>query len=213
MLNCRQKRVFNWLKDTLDLPVFAESYKGAVNLLARKSPGHITFIAHFGRDFMNGLAPTVDDRQRPQVQYTQLVDTIKKSWKHQWGGGGFVPHGGSAAGKGHYIPNHTCEEIQTLINEHEDGRRRSKMTDTIFFNKFFDYDNDKNKVPANFLHEWQVTRKWFMKHTHLRRKKFSKSSSDEVQKHFKILDNFLYAAATSAQERLRNINEILAQTN
>ncbi len=213
MLNPRQERVFIWLKQTLNLPVFAESYKGAIILLNRKPPGYINSIAHTGRDFMNGLAPTVANTKRNQVQYSQLVDKIQVSWDNEWGGGGLVPRDNSTDDKGHYIPDRTCEDIQKLIDEHNDGRNRSKNKDTSFFFQFFKYDNDRNKIPANFLEEWSAARNWFVKYAHLRKEDFPKNAHAEVVRHFRTLDESLHIAATSARERLKDINEILEKTN
>ena len=59
MLTSNQQTVFDWINDDLELPVYAEVYKGALDLLNKKSPGHISFASHAGRDLMNGLASAV----------------------------------------------------------------------------------------------------------------------------------------------------------
>ena len=59
MLTTEQQNVFDWLNDKLQVPVFAEAYKGALVFLDKKPPGYITFVAHAGRDLMNRLAATV----------------------------------------------------------------------------------------------------------------------------------------------------------
>ena len=41
MLTENQQTVFNWINDDLELPVYAEAYKGALDLLNNKSPGYI----------------------------------------------------------------------------------------------------------------------------------------------------------------------------
>ena len=38
-------------------------------------------------------------------------------------------------------------------------------------------------------------------------------ASSEVERHFQILDDLLYNAASSELERIRSINEILEETN
>ena len=60
MLTSDQQTVFDWLNSKLQLPVFAELYKGALYLLDKKSAGYITFVSHAGRDLMNRLAATVN---------------------------------------------------------------------------------------------------------------------------------------------------------
>ena len=87
-LTTNQQTVFDWLNTKLALPVFAEAYKGALHLLDAKAPGFVTFVAHTGRDLMNGLAPAVAGIQRQQVQYAQLVGKLGQKWNPQWGGRG-----------------------------------------------------------------------------------------------------------------------------
>ncbi len=85
MLTERQQTVFDWINDDLELPVFAEAYKGALDLLNKKSAGYITFISHAGRDLMNLLASAVKGTKGGRVQYEQLVDKFKDDWKDEWG--------------------------------------------------------------------------------------------------------------------------------
>ena len=66
-LSNEQQVVFSWLNDELRLPVYADVYKSAVNLLAEKSPGYMTFVSHAGRDFMNELAATVKKMESVEV--------------------------------------------------------------------------------------------------------------------------------------------------
>ena len=60
MLTERQQTVFDWINDALELPVYAEAYKGALEQLNNKSSGYITFVSHAGRDLMNGLADSAN---------------------------------------------------------------------------------------------------------------------------------------------------------
>ena len=66
-LSNKQKVVFNWLNEQLRLPVYADVYKAAVDLLAKKSPGYITLVSHAGRDFMNELAATVKKMESVEI--------------------------------------------------------------------------------------------------------------------------------------------------
>ena len=80
-LSDKQKVVFNWLHDELQLPVYADVYRGACDLLNRQSPGYIVFVCHAGRDLMNGLAPTVRGRKRLQVGYVDFFDDLENRWE------------------------------------------------------------------------------------------------------------------------------------
>ena len=211
MLTSNQQTVFNWLNDDLDLPAYAEAYKGALDLLNKKSPGYISFVSHAGRDLMNGLAAAVKGIKRQQVQYVQLVDDFKDDWKDEWGGEGFNTTGDSDE-NGHIIPNEICKKIKNLVDEHTAGRLRTEDIDSSFFTTFLDYPN-KESIPGNLSQEWRNARRWFIDHTHLPEDEFETQASDEVKRHFQNLDSFLYIAASSELEQLRGIHEILEEAN
>ena len=91
---------------------------------------------------------------------------------------------------------------------------KEEAATAIFFISaaFLEYD-DRNKVPENFMREWQAATRWFIQHAHLRAENFHNDAEDLVETHFRTLDNFLYIAASSALERLRGLNELLDETN
>ena len=205
-LSTEQQTVFDWLNDELQLPVYAEAYKGALHLLDKKPPGYITFVSHAGRDLMNGLAQLGSDRK--QVQYVNLVDELQKDWKDEWGTVNKIDN----AENGHLIPYGVCEKIKNLIDEHKAGRLRASEIGNLFFITFLDYA-DKGAIPQNLLTEWEDARKWFWAHTHLPSGEFQMEASSELERHFQTLDDLLYNAASTELERLRRINEILEETN
>ena len=210
MLTERQQQVFDWLQDKLDLPVFAEAYKGARIFLQNKPPGYVTFVAHAGRDLMNGLARTVSGINSEQVQYVNRLDKLQDMWTSEWGPQGI--RAPDADRRSHLIPDRLCKEINELIEDHQRGRLRSSDLDKLFFTTFLDYQ-DKDRIPSNFLQNWIEAKKWFLKHAHVRKRNFGDTVSTEIQDHFKTLDDLLYVAASSAYERLGEINEILEETN
>ena len=222
----KQRVVFNWLNEQLRLPVYADVYKGAVDLLAKKSPGYITLVSHAGRDFMNELAATVkkmesvevgDESDMPaegtessQVQYVYLVGELQKIWNDEWGTE-FV-HATDGKEIGNFVPYDICESIQNLIDEHNAGRERSDNLAPLFFTTLLDYAN-RERIPFNLLSEWKRTRRWFLEHVHLREGEFDTGDSDDLESCFRTLEDLLYAAASTEIERLRGINEILEATN
>ena len=210
MLSTEQQTVFNWINDELQLPVFAEVYKGALHLLDKKLPGYITFVSHAGRDLMNSLARTVLVIKPGRVPYEDLVDKLQPAWKDEWCRRGFNEI--DSAEDGHLIPYEICEKIKNLIEKHRKGRLKASEADNLFFTIFLGYDVRK-KISKNFFHEWKAARVWFLKHTHLRENKFEVDAPIEVERHFRTLDNLLYVAATSEFGRMRTINEILEATN
>ena len=210
MLTENQQSVFDWLNDTHHLPVFAEVYRGALDILAKKSPGYITFVSHAGRDLMNILVPTVKERERKQVQYVQLVEKLKDSWKDEWGEENSDTTSGTE--NGHLIPYTTCKNIKHLIDEHKAGRDRVAERDSAFFTTFLNYP-DRESIPSYLSQEWRHARIWFGAHAHLREGEFEIEASYEVERHFRTLDDFLYAAAGSELGQLRRIDEILEEAN
>ena len=211
MLTSNQQTVFDWINDDLELPVYAEAYKGALDVLEKKSAGYITFVSHAGRDLMNGLAAAVKGITRQQVQYVQLVDDFKDDWKDEWGGEGLNTTEDNDE-NGHLIPDETCKKVKKLVDEHTTGRLKSEEAKSSFFITFLDY-SDKESIPENLSQEWQHARDWFQAHAHLREDEFEIQASNEVVRHFRNLDSFLYAAASSELEQLRGIHEILEEAN
>ena len=211
MLTSNQQIVFDWINADLELPVYAEAYKGALDFLNKKPPGYISFVSHAGRDLMNGLASAVKGIKRQQVQYVQLVSEFKDDWKDEWGGEGFNTTEDKDE-NAHLIPNAICKKIKKLVDEHTAGRLRAEDTNSSFFITFLDYP-DKESIPEDLSQEWRNTIQWFRNHAHLREEEFETQASDEVKRHFQNLDNFLHAAADSELEQLRGIHEILEEAN
>ncbi len=210
MLTENQQTVFDWLNDVLQLPVFAEVYRGALDILAKKSPGYITFVSHAGRDLMNILVPTVRGTKRVQVQYVQLVEELKNDWKDEWSAA--ESNTSDNAENRHLIPYDLCEKIKKLIDEHKAGRDRATEADSSFFITFLGYASQE-EIPAHLSQQWRSAIKWFRAHAHLRVDSFDMAVSYEVEQHFQTLSDFLYTAAGSALEQLRSIHEILEEAN
>lgn len=209
LLNKNQQRVYEWLND-LSLTVFAEAYRGAAIFIEEKPAGYISFVAHAGRDLMNGLAAAIHGIDRKQVQYVQLVNSFQEDWLDEWRSDNELLTNDEIAG--HLIPTNVCKKISTLIDQHKSGRERSTETDGLFFSAFLDY-SDRDKIPSNFLSEWKAAKEWFHRHAHLREKPFRAETDTDLVKHFNCLDGYLYIAASSQYDRLKDLNEILDATN
>ena len=118
-LNTRQVRIYKWINDTLQLSVYADLYAGAAILLKQKPPGYMTFVAHAGRDLMNGLARTVRGDKRQQVPYANHLDRIKSVWEDRWGASsGFSE---SEQPSHQEIPHATLVKLQALIRSEPYG--------------------------------------------------------------------------------------------
>lgn len=209
-LNTTQVRIYKWINDTLQLSVYADLYAGAAILLKQKPPGYMTFVAHAGRDLMNGLARTVRGDKRRLVPYVNHLDRIKAVWEDRWG----ASNGFSESEQPSYqeIPRATLVKLQALIDEHRKGQDRSKETNEIFFSTFLNY-SDKEKAPENFVGEWKEAKDWFLKHAHARKAIFAREAVTQIEKHFSFLESMLDVAAGSQYERIKGLDEILAETN
>ena len=215
-LTREQQVVFNWINEELDLPVFAEAYGTAIHSLNAKTPGYITIVAHVGRDIANFLARTVAGTAGGRVQYEQLTEAVKKKWKDEWGGLGIdsreVEIGESDDAGGHLVTFEACAKVIELLVEHDAGAERNDLNSYLFFRTFLDYD-DIDRIPGNLIDEWKEARSWFVKCAHCRKRPFSIDEQLKTENHFQTLQSMLYAAASSAYERIKGMNEILEDTN
>ena len=209
-LTIQQKRVYDWLHEELNLPVFAEAYETAVHLLNAKTPGYITLVAHVGRDFTTSLARTYAGTRSRRVEYAPLVEEIKGEWRNEWTGHGLMSDEDALGG--HLVTFKACQKVRKLLAEHEAGSDRSNALDFLFFSTFLDY-GDIARIPRNLVGEWKQARKWFQAHAHCQKSCFSEDEQRQIKKHFQTLDSTLYVAASSAFERLKGIDDILEETN
>ena len=200
MLSTEQQTVFKWLKDILQLPVYANVYKGALELLDNKPSGYITFVSHAGRDLINCLAATTIGADRSRDEYKNNLDKLKKRWQKEWGAEGTE--------EGHLIPSVTCKLVQKLIDDDEAGHLRASELVDLFFNTFLDYA-DREKISPNLYQKSEKARKWFKEHAHVREPNFCDDTPSEVESHFRTLDELLYVAACSQFGRIRTLDGIL----
>ena len=159
---------------------------------------------------MNGLARTVRGDERQLVQYVDHLDEIALAWDDQWG----MPIGFSESEQPSHqeIPRATLVKLQALIDEHREGRLRSEETNEVFFSTFLSY-HDKDNIPGNFKSEWKDAKNWFQKHVHARKEIFGGEAVTQIEKHFSFLESMLEVAAGSQYERIKGLDEILAETN
>ena len=208
VLTKKQQKIFEWLDNKLQLPVFADAYKGAVFSLKKQSPGYLNFVSHTGRDILNLLAKTVAGITGGRTQYEQLVDKLQEKWLVEWRGKGLTSP--KHLGEGHVIPYQVCEMIYNLIEKHKEGRQRSREADDYFFKIFLGY-SDKDKIPN--LKKWKEAKVFFLKRAHLREKSFTSDDPSELAENFKVLEEFLYIAATREYSRIRSLDAILEEAN
>ena len=200
MLLTEQQTVFKWLKDILQLPVYADVYKGALELLDNKPSGYITFVSHAGRDLINCLAATTIGADGGRDQYKDNLDNLKKCWNEDWAQEGTED--------GHLIPNATCKSVQKLIDDDEAGHMRASDLVNLFFTTFLDYA-DRERISPNLNQKSEKARKWFVKYAHVREPGFRDNTTSEVERHFRTLDELLYVAACSQFGRIRILDGIL----
>lgn len=213
-LTSEQKQVFQWLNEKLELPVFAEAYLGAAQFLHDKPPGYITFVSHAGRDLMNGLAAAVLGIKREQAQYKTLTIEIHKHWPPLQTKADALKAKKAAIDREQKveIPARAFYAVEKLVSEHVAGTERAERQNLHFFQAFFDYEGAKH-MPAGFLPKWKKAREFFLEKTHLNDKGYQPEDAGKLKFHFSTLEELLLAAAKSEYERIKELNEILAETN
>ena len=210
ILSPKQQHIYEWINDTLQLPVYADVFRGASVLLNQRPPGYVTFVAHAGRDIMNGLARAVRGDKRQQVQYVAHLNKIATDWNDQWVAS--IGFSDSEEPSHHEIPHTVCVMLQELIDEHREGRIRSAESNEVFFSTFLRYE-DKDRIPGNFMREWKDARKWFEECTHIGKDTSMAEVETQTERFFLFLESMLHAAASSQYERIGGIDEILDETN
>lgn len=208
MLTEKQQKIYEWLDDKLKLPVYAEAYKGAVDMLNGKYPGYITFVSHTGRDIMNQLARIVSGISTSQVDNKKLIGNLADKWKDEWRGQELSLI--QSHGDGHTIPYNVCNMVTDLIEQNKDGTIRNKGADDLFFDTFLGY-SERNRIPS--MKKWRKAKKFFAKRAHLREGNFSEEESPELEENFQTLEEFLYIAATRQYSRVRSLDAILEKAN
>ena len=159
---------------------------------------------------MNGLVRRVRGDRSKQTDYVCHLNKIESEWDNQWG----ASSGFSDAEKPSHpeITRDMRLKLQSLIDDHRNGRVRNEETNEVFFSTFLDY-RDKDNIPKNFMREWKDARQWFSKYTHAREGTFGPEVKTEIAKHFQTLETYLSVAARSQCERIKGIDEILEETN
>lgn len=159
---------------------------------------------------MNSLGPTIAGIERPQVQYVQLVDELQHVWEVACEDkSSFL--GSDIANECSFSPQ-VCRTVTKLIDQHAAGRDRSNRADAQFFDNCLDYE-DISRVPPSLLQDWKEARERFLKSAHIRSTPLSNEAPSQIEESFKVLHSLLYVAASSAFDRLKEINEILEEAN
>ena len=210
ILSPRQQQIYEWINSKLGLPVYADIFGGAAVFLKQRPPGYVTFVAHAGRDIMNGLARAVRGDERDQVQYVNRLNEIASDWDDRWGAP--TRFSDTEEPLHHEIPRDICVKLKALMDDHKRGRDRNEETNLASLSIFLDY-HDMRKIPTHFIKEWKDARLWFARHAHVRERPFDPEANTQLAKHFQTLENFLDIAATSQYGRIRGLDEILDETN
>ena len=208
-LDDRQENIYDWIKNTHRLPTYADIYKISVLLFNCKEPGYVTFVAHAGRDIVNGLAFAITGEIRPpRIEYHERLDKIEEKWDDRWGasqlGTDPPPH--------HEIPHKICRKLKSLLDENRGSQARADERDFLSLRTFLHYE-DKDSIPEKFIQEWKAARKWFQRHAHARKGEITLEAEEALVKHFQTLETYLYISASSQHKRIGELDEILEETN
>lgn len=209
-----RQRIYQWLENDLLLPVFAEAYRGAVNCLFQKTPGHITFVCHTCRDIMNIMAKVYKGGEKAsRVQYQQLTGKIEEAWvsdlanKEPFDSNPLATDSGVIS-----ITRRAYDSVDSLVVAHRAAKQRIERAANLFFIVFLEY-TDIQRIPKRDIDEWEEARIWFQSLAHLRKPSFHADVSKECEKRFLALEQILLTAADSVRARLTALDEILQDTN
>ena len=159
---------------------------------------------------MNGLARTVRGDKRRLVPYVNHLDRIKAVWEDRWG----ASNGFSESEQPSYqeIPRATLVKLQALIDEHRKGRLRSKEANEVFFSTFLVIIPIRRNL-GNFVERVEGCKKVVPRTCHARKEVLAGEAVTQIEKHFLFLESMLDVAAGSQYERIKGLDEILAETN
>jgi hypothetical protein len=208
-----REKIYRWLENDLLLPVFAEAYRGAVDCLFQKTPGHVTFICHTCRDIMNTMARAYTSRGTSKVEYPPFADQIEKCWTV--GLDDVAPLDSdpfSTEPKMVSITRRAYDSVGAMLEAHQAGKSRTEEASNLFFTVFLEY-RDIQRIPKRDIDEWREARTWFVRRAHLRKPPFTADVSEECKKRFLALEQILLTAADSVRTRLTALDEILQDTN
>ncbi len=200
-----------------DLMSYAELYKGAVTNLYEKTPAHERFVAHAVREVMNGMAKCKRGITRPQVQYVQLLDKLQSIWdQHRLPKGPEVLALANSTGEENpiaSIPTQIVTQIQLLLREHEEGRKRSKDSPYIFFEVFLPNPVSRDAIPEAYTQMWNSLHNWFMAEAHAGGKLPDQQAIDQLESKFKQLESVLLSVADRYSNTISRLDEILDKAN
>lgn len=207
----RQKRIFDWISRNGQHRVFAEAYAGAAIALRDQLPGFVTFVSHFGRDFINIYPSSIaNGGSSSRVDYHKIVSGLEPAWTS-----GHPLQGSKELDSlidGVIISNRSHSIVTELVEEHIRGTSQSENRIELFFTALLDY-TAADEVPPNVSAILRGARKWFMEHVHCRPGSFPLQSGAEANNHFTQLENLLDAAARSQYTRMTDIDGIVEETN
>jgi hypothetical protein len=208
-----RQKIHDWIAKELELPIFADAYRGAVDCLYSGSPGYVTFVCHTCRDIMNIMAREYSGGTAGRVDYNHHATAISAHWSKQ--STGIIPITGltdAAVPDQVPISRKAFNAVGGFVQAYQEGTLRAEDSGSSFFCTFFD-SSDRQSISEIKLNEWKETLKWFKAHAHLRKSPFSSDIAAECQRRFLILEGLLLTAADSVRDRLQSLNEILRQTN
>jgi hypothetical protein len=216
--NDERARLYRWIAENASCS-FADLYKGAVINLYEKNPGCVRFISHAVREIINGMAAFKLHSERKQVQYVENVEKVRILWLQQ-----NLPLRSVPPVEGEPLPEtpeltseviiggKLLEQIQILIEEHADGRKRSDDCASNFVQAFSN-NPAKTPVPEPFANTWKKLQRSFHGRAHENGKSPTAEEIAVVESRFDQFELLLHSFADRYQQSLGRLDEILDQAN
>lgn len=210
-----------WTKVRLELRRWFESeapsllllYEGAVLLLHEKQvPGRHHFISHAARDILNILPRIIDPSSTgPRLDYYKHLKKIDSHWPRNE-----LVESNSKANTANTdsvsIARQAFVHVDQLVQEHRNHPTQRKRSEILIRALFrlagipaFEVDRIAGEVFAE--------QKWFMRHTHGRKKVADALNDDELKKHFLNVEHALHSIVGHYFTGTEPIDALLKEAN
>ncbi len=190
----------------------APAYEGAVELVGNASfPGRVHFIAHCVRDISDRLIFVLDSTlDGSRVQYEQVCDSIAKEWPQLdelFPSSSFPTVTDTVP-----IPLQVAQRIDQLLSAHR-SRRSGPSKFELLFVRLNQNDPSQPELNQRIVKEFQQTREWFMRLTHLRRGEPPIVDERELRLRFESFEKILHSFVGNFFTGIRELDAILQQAN
>jgi hypothetical protein len=203
-------------------PSLAELYEGAVRLIFETPlSGRIRFISHAVREIRNRLPDVISGiKSGERLDYKSRLDEIAKLWE----GGGFSLDGSfqdtasseqvSASSLPDIsVPRQLFVQFADLIKDHNNTREKPIEAAIRLFEGCAPENQQLRDALRPRVLQWLDVTKWFMQKAHDSGTIDANCDESELRRKFELFENTLAALIRGFFVTLKELDEILENTN